>query len=85
MQNKETKEPNADLAEGKRNERPRARSNGANERTGKKKQAEKGTVTAGTRTKKTLRKRSLAIEFSNCPELVSIRFAPFFSRIRNDT
>jgi len=65
---KETKEPNADLAEGKRNERPRARSNGTNERTGKKKQAEKGTVTAGTRTKKTLCKRSLASEFSNCPD-----------------
>jgi hypothetical protein len=52
---KETKEPNADLAEGKRNERPRARSNGTNERTGKKKQAEKGTVTAGTRTKNFVR------------------------------
>jgi len=31
---KETKEPSAILAEGKRNERPRARSNGTNERTG---------------------------------------------------
>ena len=49
---KETKEPSANLTNGKRNERPRARSNGTNERTGRKKQAERGTVTAGTRTKK---------------------------------
>ena len=66
---KETKEPSANLAEGKRNERPRARSNGTNERTGQKETSGKRNGNRRYTNKKTLCKRSLVSEFSNCPDV----------------